>query len=214
MRYSITGATLEQVKSAGGTEVRQTRSGSVIFATLTEQQAARLRAIGCRVEAISGVSAAILKEIAPPAPIAALPTYSPTELVWAAGFEDVRRLTIPPLYGERMNVAVIDTGIRASHELIGDRVVYMKNYTADSPGDRFDHGTGVTSIVLAMVPKCNILDLKVLDSKGMGTAEEVIMAIDECIALVESESEYAPHLIHLSLGTEDTGNSSERMRVI
>ena len=214
MRYSITGATLEQVKSAGGTDVRQTHSGSVIFATLAEEQVKRLKAMGCNVEAISGVSAAILKEIAPPTPIAAFPTYSPTELVWAAGFENVRQMTIPPLYGEGMNVAIVDTGIRASHESINGRVVYHKNYTADPTGDYFDHGTGVTSIVLAMAPKCNILDLKVLNNKGMGTAEEVILAIDECIALVESESEYAPHLINLSLGTEDTGNPSEPMRVI
>ncbi len=214
MRYSITGATLEQVKSAGGVDIKQTHSGSVIFATLSEAQSDRLKALGCRLKAISRVGAAVLKEIVSPEPIMAAPTYSPYELVWAAGFEDVRHLTIPPLYGEGMNVAVVDTGIRASHEAMGDRVVYHRNYTADPPGDQFNHGTGVAGIVLAAAPRCNILDLKALDSRGMGTAEEVILAIDECIALVEGESELAPHVINLSLGAADTGDPDDPLRVI
>jgi serine protease AprX len=214
MRYSISGATAEQVKSAGGTDIRQTRHGGVIFATLNEAPAERLKSLGCRVKAISRVGAAVIGGIAPPEPIAAAPTYSPYELVWAAGFEDVRNLTVPPLYGEGMNVAVIDTGIRASHQALGNRVVYQRNYTADPPGDPFNHGTGVASIVLAVAPRCHILDLKALDSRGMGTAEEVILAIDDCIGLVEEKSELAPHVINLSLGMEDNGDPDDPLRVI
>ena len=214
MRYSISGATVEQVKIAGGADIRQTRHGGVIFATLGEAPAERLRSLGYRVKAISRVGAAVIGGIAPPEPIAAAPTYSPYELVWAAGFEDVRNLTVPPLYGEGMNVAVVDTGIRASHEAINGRVVWSRNYTADPPGDQFDHGTGVASIVLAVAPRCNILDFKVLDSRGLGTAEELILAIDDCIDLVEAKSEMAPHVINLSLGAEDTGDPDDPLRVI
>ncbi len=214
MRYSIVGATVEQVKSAGGVDIRETRRGGVIFATLTELQADQLKALGGQVKPISRVGAAVIREIAPPEPILAAPTYSAHELIWAAGFENVRHLTVPPLYGVGMNVAVIDTGIRASHQAMGDRVVFQRNYTADPPGDQFNHGTGVASIVLAVAPLCNILDLKVLDSRGMGTAEEVILALDECIALAESRSELSPHIINLSLGMEDNGDPDDPLRVI
>ncbi|GAI61351.1 unnamed protein product, partial [marine sediment metagenome] len=91
MRYAIMGATIQQVKGVGGTNIKEARSTGIIFATLTEEQADRLRAMGCQVTEVGKVQATVMPPIvAPPVPVAAAPVYSPEQLVWAAGIEDLR----------------------------------------------------------------------------------------------------------------------------
>jgi serine protease AprX len=149
----------------------------------------------------------------PPTPVVGAPTYSPELLVWAAGYEELRALTRPPLYGEGFNLAIVDTGIRETHEKVNGRVVYSKNFTSAPMRDGFDHGTGVASIALAVVPLCNILNLKVLDDEGNGTEEEVVLAIDDAVSLHDTQPEIAPSVINLSLGAPDDGNPDNAMRV-
>ena len=214
MRYSIIGATVEQVRGVGGTDIKDTRRTGIIFATLTREQADRLRSMGCQVTSVGQVQATVMPPIvAPPVPVAAAPTYTPEELGWAIGLEELRSITEPPLYGEGMNLAIIDSGIRETHEKIGGRVVYRKNYTSDPMRDAFNHGTGVASIALAVAPLCNILNLKVLDDEGMGTEEDVVLAIDDCIDLHDVEPDIAPSVINLSLGSPDDGNPNNPLRV-
>jgi serine protease AprX len=214
VRYAIIAATVEQVKSVGATDIKEARSAGIIFATLTEEQAARLRSQGCTVSKVGEVRTAVMPPIvAPPVPVAAAPTYTPEQLVWAAGMEDLRGITKPPLYGEGFNLAIIDSGIRETHTKINGRVVYRKNFTSDRMGDTFNHGTGVCSIALAVAPLCNILNLKVLDDKGSGTEEDVALAIDDCIALHDTEPTIAPSVINLSLGAPDDGNPYNPLRV-
>lgn len=208
MRYSIVGATVEQVKSAGGQDIKQTRTG-IIFAGLNDSQAEKLREAGCILRPLGEVRPAVM----PPIPVTAAPTYSPEQLMWSAGVEQLRTIADPPLYGAGFNIAIIDTGIRETHELIKGRVVYRKNFTSGLHRDGFDHGTGVASIVLSVAPLANILDLKVLDDNGTGTEEEVVLAIDEVIALHDENSEFAPCVINLSLGSPDDGDPYNPMRV-
>lgn len=209
MRYAITGATVEQVKSVGAIDIRETRSTGIIFATLTSEQADRLRALGCVVSEVGKVQATVM----PPAPVAGAPTYSPGQLLWAAGLEQLRSISKPPLYGEGFNLAIIDTGIRETHEQIKGRVVYRRNLTSDPMRDGFDHGTNVASVAIAVAPLCNILNIKVLDDDGSGTEEDVVMGIDEAISLHDERSEYAPSVINLSLGGPDDGNPYNPVRV-
>lgn len=208
MRYSVRNVTKEQIINTGGKDIKETRVA--LYATLTPEQVNRLKALGCIVEPIQQVKSSIL----PPTPVAAAPIYSPIGLVYAAGINQIRELMTPPLYAEGFNVAVVGTGIRATHEQIGGSVVYQKNYTNESPGDKFDHDTGVAAIIHAVAPKCSILDMKVLDSKGYGTEEQVVQAIDDLISMLEEQSQYFPHVINLSLGGPDTGNPNEPMRAI
>ena len=214
MRYAIMGANVQQVKDAGGTDIQETRRTGIIFATLTSQQVERLRSLGCRVNQVGKVGAPVLPPIvAPPVPVAAVPTYSPEYLVWAAGMEELRAITRPPLYGSGFNLAIIDSGIRETHEKINGRVVYRKNFTSALMHDGFNHGTNVCSVALALAPLCNILNLKVLDDKGSGTEEDVVLAVDHCIDLHDSEPDIAPSVINLSLGAPDDGNPDNPMRV-
>ncbi len=210
MRYAIMGATVEQVRSVGGTDIKGARSVGIIFAMLTEAQAARLRAQGCKVEPVGKVGTMVM----PPAPVVGVAIYSPEQLAWIAGLDDLRqKLTRPPLYGEGFNLAIVDTGIRETHERIKGRVVYSQNFTTDPMMDGFDHGTGVASIAVAVAPLCNILNIKVLDNSGEGSEEEVVLGIDHLISLGDTNPELLPSVMNLSIGGEDDGNPDNPLRV-
>jgi serine protease AprX len=209
MRYAIVGATIEQVQAVGATDIKEARSTGVIFTTLTEEQVSRLKSQGCTVTEVGTVKATVIS----PRPVAGVPTYTPQVLSWAAGLEDLRNSIKPPLYGQGINIALIGTGCRETHEKINGHVIYSKNYTSDPMEDRFDHDTGVCSIILAVAPSCSILNLKVLDDKGSGTEEEVVLAIDDCIAMYDEKAEYAPSVINLSLGSPDDGNPNNILRM-
>lgn len=211
-RYSILYSTVEEVQAAGGKNIQATRYSGIIFAELSEGQAAQLEEQGCTVAPVEKVRTEV---VAPPVPVpvAAVPTYTPSQYLKLSGIGDLIELTDPPLYGGGINLAVVDTGIRETHELIKGRVVFSKNYTSDVMKDGLSHGTAVCSAALSVVPLCSILNLKVMDSKGDGTEEEVCMSIDDCIAMHEEGKEYAPHVINLSLGSEDTGNPNNVLRV-
>lgn len=209
MRYSIMGCDKQKVITSGGKNVRESERLGIIFADLNELQVKKLEELGCNLSPMSSTKALIT----PPTPVQAVPTYSPSQLAFASGLEDIRYLFDPPLYGEGFNVAVLDTGIRETHELLKGLVVYRENFTNDIMRDGFNHGTGVASIIATIAPKCGILNMKVLDDKGSGTEEEVVLAIDRCIDLHDQGSEYAPGTINLSLGVPDDGNPMSPMRV-
>lgn len=208
-RYAIIGTTAERIRLAGGADIKETRATGIIFASLTEAQAAQLRASGYQVSPVGQVRAVI----GPPVPVGAVPRYSPYELVWSSGINEIRKMTSPPLYGLGLNLALIDSGIRETHSQLGGRVVCSKNYTTSPMRDGFDHGTAVCSVALAVAPSCNILNLKVVDDAGIGDEEAVVTAIDDCIAMNDEGSEYAPWVINLSLGAADDGNPNNPVRV-
>lgn len=214
-RYSIQGATSEQVKNAGGSDIKEAPRLGLIFANLDESSIAYLESQGCRVKEIKNIKATqVTAPVTPPAPIPGAVGYTPVELIAAIGFsEEWRNIVQPPLYGEGFAVAIIDSGIRESHELVKGRVVYSQNFTQSPMRDGFDHGTGVASIVAALAPKCDILNLKVLDDEGAGTDEAVALGIDAVIELKETRPDIFPYVINLSLGEEDEGDASDPVRV-
>jgi len=222
-RYTITNSTVGDVNAVGGTDVKATRHCNIIFATLTEEQASILKRKGATVTEQIPVKATTMvsipkEEIAPPLPIEAGPTYTPSQLVEILGFDEARKLTDPELSGAGINIVVVDSGIRKTHSAIGeDRIVYEHDYTgSDNPSDVFDHGTGVAHAILTAAPKANILNLKVLGSDGFGSPEHLINAIDYCITLHDNGNDYAPRIINLSLGInyEDTIGYEDPVRLI
>lgn len=213
MRYAIIGATIDDVRAVGGTDIKEACSTGIIFASLSEEQVALLISMGYHVIEVKGVEVPLIAPPTPITPIVAGPVYTPQSLISLAGLDQLRNVTDPPLYGENMSIAIIDTGIRETHEQIKGRVVYSKNYTSDPMADGFDHGTGVCSIVLTVAPSANILNLKVLDSKGQGTEEEAVLAIDDCIILHDTRLDIAPSVINLSFGSPDDGNPNNILRI-
>jgi len=211
MRYSIMGATVEQVKSAGGKDVKESLATGIIFAELDEAGVYLLESLGVKVKKVSEVKPT---DIIPPEPIPGEEGYSPLDLMAAIGFtEDWRQIITPPLYGEGFGIAILDSGIRETHEQIKGRVVYAKNFTSSPAGDKFSHGTGVASIALALAPECDIIDIKVIGDDGIGNDEDVIMGIDEVINLKETREDMFPCVINLSLGKEDDGDPLDPLRV-
>jgi serine protease AprX len=119
---------------------------------------------------------------------------------WAQG---VRGLT-----GKGVGVAVIDSGVSHLAELRG-RVVADVDFTGTSrlAKDQYGHGTHVAGIIAAamdrndidhgVAPGANIINLKVLDQNGAGSAADVIEAIDWAVA---NRVRFNIRVINLSLG--------------
>ncbi len=216
VRCSITGTTKDQVRAIGVQNLKVMKHSGVLFADLTTEQISDLKSTGATVLPIQSIKTSdmvSIPEITTPEPQTGERIYTPSTLAVMAQLDKVRALTEPPLSGQGMNVAVIDTGIRETHQDINGRVAYRKNYTRDIMTDGFDHGTGIASIILAVAPGCNILNFKVLDSEGNGTTEEVVEALEDCMDLWDTNPEIAPVLINMSIGAVDTGNPDDPLRV-
>ncbi len=210
VRYSITGVQdIAQITELGVTNIKVLKHTGVMFADLTTAQISHLKALNITVEPVRNMKA----NITVPAPRTGEKAYTPQYLSQVAGFEDLRNITSPPLYGRGINVAIIDTGIRETHEQVNGRVAHSKNYTTDVMEDGYNHGSGVASILLAVAPQCNILNLKVMDSEGDGTTEELIEALEDCIDLWDTNPEIAPAIVNISAGAVDTGNPDDPLRV-
>jgi len=205
----------DEVRRNGGVNIKIAPASKQIFCDLSQLAVEKLRALGYIVNQIGGIKAGVSVPsiVSPPTPVAGMPTYTPEELSWATGLEDLRMVTTPPLYGEGFNIAIIGTGIRETHNRIKGSVIYSKNYTNDPMRDGLDHDTGICNIILVMAPLCGVLNLKVLDDKGNGTEEMVTMAIEDCIALWNKKPEIAPCVINLSLGGPDDGNPNNPLRL-
>ncbi|MEU4092481.1 S8 family peptidase [Streptomyces sp. NPDC026673] len=117
---------------------------------------------------------------------------------WAAGYD-----------GTGVTVAVLDTGVDATHPDLEDRVGTQKNFSA-SPDtvDRVGHGTHVASTVAGsgarsggkykgVAPGARLISGKVLDDSGSGNASDIIAGMQWAVA-------QGAKVVNLSLGGDDT----------
>lgn len=117
---------------------------------------------------------------------------------WAAGYT-----------GKGVKIAVLDTGIDATHPDLKGQVVAEKNFsTAADADDHFGHGTHVASIVAGtgaksngkykgVAPDAKLLSGKVLDDSGSGDDSQIL-------AGMEWAAEQGADVVNLSLGGGDT----------
>lgn len=123
------------------------------------------------------------------------------------------------LDGTGVGIAVIDSGVFNHDDLqnangTGSRIVYSESFIPgdSTTNDAYGHGTHVAGILAGngrdsqsgypvqytgIASNANIINLRVLDSNGMGTDSQVIAAIQRAIQL---KNTYNIRVINLSLG--------------
>ena len=227
MRYSViakglTAAQVEtELKKVGAREIKQTKLLGHIFCELDEGQAAKL-------VAVFGLAVKPIKEYKTDQVMTELP---PVETI-SDVFYLLRTYFTPPLTGTGLTVAVLDSGVRKTHQSLRNKVVYEANFTdSPSPEDVFGHGTQVAFVVAGgmhalgekagVSPGASIINIKVISDDGLGSDESIILGIDRVCELAEAArkkglwptDELYPNVINLSLGGEDDGDTDNPVRV-
>jgi len=226
MRYSVIskGITVSQLEvelgKAGARNIRKTRLLGQFFCELGEAQAEQLsRVSGLKIKPVKEYRTDQVMTEAPP-----VETISDV-------FHLLRSYFSPPLTGTGLTVAVLDTGIRKTHQSLQNKVVYEANFTdSPSPDDVFGHGTQVAFAAAGglhalgektgVSPGAAIFNVKVVDDGGLGSDEGIVLGIDRVCDLAEEArkkglwptDELYPNIINLSLGGEDDGDDDNPVR--
>ncbi|MFI9824617.1 S8 family peptidase [Streptomyces sp. NPDC052013] len=121
-----------------------------------------------------------------------------TPKAWAAGYD-----------GKGVKIAVLDTGVDATHPDLKNQVLAAKNFTsAPDAGDKVGHGTHVASIAAGtgaksggkykgVAPGAKILNGKVLDDSGFGDDSGILAGMEWAAA-------QGADVVNMSLGGGDT----------
>ena len=118
--------------------------------------------------------------------------------------------------GQGVNVAIIDSGVDATHPDLVGRVVAQHCFSqascpphsrdeGDSALDENGHGTHIAGIIAGrgatgpqgIAPGAGIVGVRVLDAQGAGWTSDVVAALDW---IVINQWQYAVKIINLSLG--------------
>lgn len=144
-------------------------------------------------------------------------------------YNPLRELYVPILDGAGLTVAVLDSGIRTTHETLTNKVIHERNFsTSSTPNDIYGHGTGIAYVVAGeydtksgVATGAKLMNIKILNDNGEGTDEMVVDGIEEVCELVQSAidqglsvvDEMYPNTINLSIGGDDDGDTDNPMRV-
>lgn len=235
MRYSVRSNTVglsqveAEVKKVGGQDIRVTPRVRQVFCDLTPTQA----------DALASVPGLIVKEsktyraqqfVLPSVEEVMQAPPAEAETLYDL-FYSFRNLFTPPLTGTGLTVAVLDSGIRRTHETLENKVVYEKDCIASgSTDDVFNHGTSVAFMIAGGIhapgeqagvsPGARLMNVKVIGDDGTGSDESVIAGIEEVIDLLESArsqglwltDDMFPNVLNLSFGAEDDGDPDNPVR--
>ena len=119
------------------------------------------------------------------------------------------------LDGTGLGIAVLDSGIDQGHRSFlnkdnKSRIVFSRDFTGEGrTDDPYGHGTHVASIAagngrisnaeyIGIAPNANIVNLRVLDSKGQGTTSGLLAALEWVAA---NRTVYNIRVVNMSLGT-------------
>ncbi|MCM2313593.1 MAG: S8 family serine peptidase [Thermoanaerobaculia bacterium] len=112
--------------------------------------------------------------------------------------------------GSGIVIAVIDSGIDASHPAFAGRIAGGYDFVNGDgdPDDDFRHGTHVAGIVAAngggltgVAPEASLLVYKVLDDNGRGKTSAILAALERAIdPNLDGDLSDRAHVINLSLG--------------
>lgn len=92
-----------------------------------------------------------------------------------------------------VDVAVLDSGIDATHADLAGRIVgsyavenvdgepQWREVAGPSDNDVFGHGTAVAGIIAALAPNARIIDVRILGPNGEGSAACFLRALHEVV---------------------------------
>jgi len=241
MRYAVIskGLTISQLQSEvqryGGRNLKIASISKQIFCDLDDAGLLKIKTIpGLTVKGIGRISHQQISTspLVIPAANVVPTTYGTSQASFASGFYDFRHSFNPHVLGDGCTIAILDSGIRKTHEGLRDKVVYEANFS-DSPtcDDIFDHGTGVAYVAAGgidqpgtecgMAPNAYLWNIKVLDDNGEGTEENAVLGIEHCM---EKEIEgdrlglaitdpMELNLLNISWGGPDDGDPDNPIRV-
>ncbi|MDD5038382.1 MAG: S8 family serine peptidase [Dehalococcoidales bacterium] len=209
-----------EVKKVGAGNIVKTKLVGQLFCEMDDEQAKALAQV-------PGLTLKPLKEYKTDQVLATAPAVESISDV----FYLLRSYFNPPLTGVGLTVAVLDSGIRKSHETLQNKVVYEANMT-DSPSanDVFGHGTQVAFVIAGgfhalgskagVSPGAVLMNIKVISDEGIGNDEDIVLGIDRVCELAEDArkkglwptDEMYPNVINLSLGAEDDGDPDNPVR--
>lgn len=107
-----------------------------------------------------------------------------------AGFDELEKYLEDNniTYSEKLEIAVIDTGVEDTHEFLAGRVEpteynFSNSGTENSAFDDEGHGTHVAGVIVDNTPDNVVIKpYKVLNNEGKGSNLSVILAIEQAIA--------------------------------
>jgi serine protease AprX len=226
MRYSVIskGLSLAQMEAealrAGAMNVKRTKLLSQIFCELDEEQAT----------ALAGVPGLVVKPVKEFRTNQVMTELPPVETI-SDVFYLLRSYFAPPLTGTGLTVAVLDSGIRKTHESLKNKIIYEANYSSSPTADDvFGHGTQVAFVIAGgmhaqgekagVSPGASLMNIKVISDEGIGSDESIILGIDKVCDLAEAArkkglsptDDLYPNVINLSLGGEDDGDPDNPVR--
>ncbi len=198
----------------GGLQLLRSRHGRGLRRQLAGALALDLSADELKTLRLDGPVAHLSGDLPVVADMAVANRVTGADKVWAGTRGLLGLLSTPGYTGRGIGVAVIDSGI-ADHAALSGRVVARVNLVSTEPGmtgDPFGHGTHIAGIIggsgasAARVtsaysggsaPGVHFVDVRVLDSNGLGYTSDVIAGIDWTIA---NGARYGVRVINLSLG--------------
>src|SRR5437868_847096 len=116
------------------------------------------------------------------------------------------------LDGSGVTIAVLDSGIDKNHKSFATtgKIKFSKDFTGENrTDDPWGHGTHVAAIAAGIgaptsgayegiAPAANLVNLRVLNSQGLGAVSGVLAALDW---LVANKNSYNVRVVNMSLGT-------------
>src|SRR6185503_14420425 len=114
--------------------------------------------------------------------------------------------------GTGINIAILDSGIDAKHKsfAVSGKIKFSKDFTGENRvDDPWGHGTHVAAIAAGdgaptngayegIAPAANLVNLRVLNSQGVGRVSGVLAALDWLLA---NKGNYGVRVVNMSLGT-------------
>ena len=116
------------------------------------------------------------------------------------------------LDGSGVTIAILDSGIDSKHKSFATtgKIKFSKDFTGENrTDDPWGHGTHVAAIAAGdgaptsgayegIAPGANLVNLRVLDSNGVGRVSNVLAALDWLMA---NKGNYGVRVVNMSLGT-------------